>query len=264
MMEDEFFKPEEVKGSPPEDMILQTILYGSYTDAATERTRARIEAGLNKQPEFPPALAKEVNEAIVELHKVYSPFSDYYRAISGEKRLTFLLLLCHSAFRPDSSEEVVSGVLPQYDQPFIEKVRRMFIGDLGEIEHSLHRAVRDLLEKCGGAQSAGTKTLNKGEIPVELVTEKNGCSYWVIDGEKKKTLPKGNPTKISKILFDRIGSGFVAPYVFRAECNWTEQEYRKKIRNELYKLRKTYEVPVMYDREAGLRLPENFVKKQKK
>jgi len=98
---------------------------------------------------------------------------------------------------------------------------------------------------------------DQGTVTVDLI-EEDGRYCWVIDGQRGEFLPKKTLTIISRLLFTHIGTGFLAHKVFSDKLQIGEERYFAVISKHLWRLRK--HVDVEFDREKGLRLPEDYAK----
>jgi hypothetical protein len=101
-------------------------------------------------------------------------------------------------------------------------------------------------------------------VVVDLVQQDDGW-HWFVSGRDTGRVATNESRliyKISRILFDQIGHGWVPHRTFYLKLGWTEEEYfdQDRMQKHLTILRKRLGLEVEFDKQHGVKFSANIVK----
>ena len=120
---------------------------------------------------------------------------------------------------------------------------------------------------------AQTKNSNPHIVAVDNIAvgfiKRDSGWHWIVNGVDRGRISKRDDSiicKISKILYDQIEFGWTPHKTFYQNTGWTKDEYfgvhnqPGRMQKQLTILRKMLGVEISFNKELGVRFPENVVK----
>jgi hypothetical protein len=117
------------------------------------------------------------------------------------------------------------------------------------------------------SHAGGAAPTDAGLVVVELVRNQDGW-HWFVDGEDRGIVATRENTiryKISHILFNQVGAGWIPHKTFMNATGWTPAEYFDQtgqtgaMQKQLRRLRRILGFEIVFSKEKGVRFPDRVV-----
>jgi hypothetical protein len=199
------------------------------------------------------------------------------------------LLLGSTAFEPTQAEQAFAMIFKRDAAEYQRKVKERWSSIMEEANAEALRLRHEGLPTGGAASPpvvpadaslepaslesddmlAGKADLDADmiqlpQVAVDLVQKDDGW-HWIVDSRDTGRLATSEDRiiyKISRILFDQIGHGWVHHRTFYQTLGWNKSEYfdQDRMQKQLTILRRCLGIKVEFQKSNGVRLPSNVVK----